>query len=269
METVGLYCYLIMLVVELYFGSYYLLVFHLLPLLVFHGGEIMGAMLTHSGIDKRNSFDSNGLFDHKAEGLFGVMVWLLNTIANEFPINHGIHHAYTQLPLAVVNRDHTFINDYILKSYKNVRYNTVLAHKVQKNLLAKLPPPRWYNYVIQFAVDSLLIIDGILTLVGAPVPPPVAFEFLIVDYRLALVPKEQRYANMVGFWDTLQFIPRLKEMTTTNAYLQLVFNNYSYFKKYIEERGVPATVFKPEDICPLDVYQLNVVQRGRLSSKCD
>jgi hypothetical protein len=40
-ETFGLYGYLSMLALELYFGSYYLLVFHLLPLLLFHGCEVL------------------------------------------------------------------------------------------------------------------------------------------------------------------------------------------------------------------------------------
>lgn len=82
-------------------------------------------MISHSGIDKRNSFDSNGIFDHNCQGLFKVMIWLLNNVANMFPINHGIHHAYTQLPLEVINRDYQLINSHILASYPNVRYNTV------------------------------------------------------------------------------------------------------------------------------------------------
>jgi hypothetical protein len=259
-ETFGLYVYILLLAGELYFGGHYLLVFHLLPLLVYHGGEITGAMISHSGIDKRNSFDSNGIFDENCEGLFSVMIWLLNTLANKFPINHGIHHAYTQLPLEVINNDYKTINEHILKSYQNVRYNTVLAHKVQKSILAQLPPPRWYNYVIQFVVDCLLLLLGVLTLIGAPVPPPIALEWLIVDYRILFVPREQRYANLVGFWNTVQLVPRLKAMTAQNAYLELAFNNYSYFKKYLDARGIKPTQFKPEDICPPDVYQVNVLQ---------
>lgn len=82
-------------------------------------------MLSHSGIDKRNSFDSNGIFDENCPGLFSVMIWLLNNLANMFPINHGIHHAYTQLPLEVINADYKEINAHILKTYQNVRHNTV------------------------------------------------------------------------------------------------------------------------------------------------
>lgn len=266
-ETFGLYVYLFGVALELYYGGFYLLVFHLLPLLVYHGGEITGAMLSHSGIDKRNSFDSNGIFDEDCGGLFGVMVWLLNTLANMFPINHGIHHAYTQLPLEIINQDYKKINEHILNNYQHVRHNQVLAHKVQKSILSKLPPPRWYNYVIQFIVDCLVLFVGVLTLIGAPVPPPVALEWLIVDYRILFVPKEQRYANLVGFWDTIQLIPRLKEVTSDNAYLQLAFHNYSFFKKYLDEHGLKPTQFKPEDICPPEVYQLNIVQRGVVTAK--
>jgi hypothetical protein len=265
-ETVGLYLYMLAIGVELYFGGHYLLCFHLLPLLVYHGGEITGAMLSHSGIDKRNSFDSNGLFGEDCEGLFGIMVWLLNVLANKFPINHGIHHAYTQLPLEIINRDYAMINAHIVSNYQNIRYNQVLAHKVQKSIISKLPPPRWYNYAIQYVVDVLVLVVGILTLIGAPIPPPVAFEWLIVDYRI-MFSREERYANLVGFWNTIQLVPRLKEMTSENAYLQLAFRNYSYFAKYLAERGIKPTEFKPEDICPPEVYQLNVVQRGKIKAQ--
>lgn len=264
-ETFGLYVYIAMLAAELYLGSYYLLVFHLCPLLVYHGGEITGAMISHSGIDKRNSFDSNGIFDDDCKGLFSVMIWLLNNVANMFPINHGIHHAYTQLPLEVINHDYKAINAHILSSYPNVRHNTVLAHKVQKNLLSQLPPPRWYNYIVQFVIDCLILVLGILTLIGAPVPPPVALEWLIVDYRLLFVPREKRYANLVGFWDTVQLIPRLKAMTSKNAYLHLAFRNYTYFKNYLDARGLQPTKFKPEDICSPAVYELNILKAAKVN----
>lgn len=39
-ETAGLYVYLLGVVAELYYGGCYLLVFHLAPLLVYHGGEV-------------------------------------------------------------------------------------------------------------------------------------------------------------------------------------------------------------------------------------
>jgi len=262
-ETVGLYVYMLGVGVELYFGSHFLLVFHLIPLLVLHGGEIMGAIISHSGIDKRNSFNSNGCFGEDVPGLFGIMIWMLNTLANLFPINHGIHHAYSQLPLDVINRDYKKINKHIKENYPNIRYNEVLSHRVHKNLFAQLSPPRWYDYVFQFIYDIAMFVLAILTIMGAPVPPPLVFEVFFVDYRTLFLSRYQRYANIVGFWDTVQLEPRLREVAKANAYLVLVFKNYSYFKSQIEKVGMKPTHFEVEEICPREVYDENVVNRHK------
>lgn len=262
-ETVGLYIYMFCVGVELYYGSHFLLVFHLIPLLVLHGGEVLGAILSHSGIDKRNSFNSNGCFDEEVPGLFRVMIWMLNTLANFFPINHGIHHAYSQLPLDVINRDYKKINKHIVENYPNIRYNEVLCQRVQKNLFSQLPPPRWYDYIVQFVYDIAMLVLAVLTIIGAPVPPPLVFECFIVDYRIFFLSKYQRYANIVGFWDAVQLEPRLREVAKANAYLVLTFKKYTWFKSQIEKVGMKPTKFAIEDICPPEVYQENVINRHK------
>lgn len=76
----GLYCYMIALICELYYlKSFYILAFHMTPVMFFISATVCQAAITHSGIDKRNSFDSNGLMDaDTAEGLFACH---LRTIA--------------------------------------------------------------------------------------------------------------------------------------------------------------------------------------------
>jgi len=183
-EMVGIYAYMAALICEMYYlNSFYLFAFHMLPCMFFMSATVCQAVITHSGVDKRNSFDSNGLFDaDTCEGLFACHLRLIGFFGDQGVFNHGIHHAFTQLPLDIVNKEYKEINEYCLKTYKHVRYNKVLAHRVHANVLSKLPPPKWYDYIIQYFCSFMIVAICTGTFIGLPVVPTF-FELLAIDYR--------------------------------------------------------------------------------------
>jgi hypothetical protein len=242
-EAVGLYSYMITLFAELYYGSFFLLCFHLFPLLVFHGSQILGATLSHSGIDKRNSFNSNGLFDpDTAKGLFKLSITIVNVISGGGIINHGIHHGYSQAPLELINREYKRINQYCLDNFKDVRYNNVLAMQVQATIYDNLPPLRFYDYIFQSIVTCTILFFSVLTVIGMDIPP-VFFEPFLVDYRiLTHASKSQRYANILGMWDTIHMMERYGRVSNPNAYLQFAAKQYVFMQEWIAAHPDPKAV---------------------------
>lgn len=53
---------------------------------------------------------------------------------------------------------------------------------MHKNILDRLPPPKWYHYVVQFFVSLGVILLNVGVFVGLPITP-IPFELMLVDYR--------------------------------------------------------------------------------------
>jgi len=267
-EAIGLYCYMAAAFYELYRGSFFIVAFHTIPTLIVHGATACSAAVAHSGIDKRNSFNSNGLFEvDKLNGLFWVHIKLLCLLADNAPLNHGIHHAFSQLPLHIVNKDHREINRHCLEHYKDVRFNQVLTHIMHKNILDRLPPPKWYHYIVQFFVSlGVIILNGGIFL-GLPVTP-VPFELMLVDYRALLVStKAERYANHMGLLKALEFEERETEMEDTNAYYQLVMEKYQMMKEYLKNYPETKIPDLRKSLASEDVIHYNIVERSSRRQK--
>lgn len=239
-ETTAFYIYLGALVTELLFGSYFLLVFHLLPGLLLASSQILGAVIVHSAIDNRNSFASNGIFDYQtAEGLFKVPLWFFGLMNNGFFVNHGIHHAYPQVPLEIINRNYKRYHEKILQDYTGVRYNTVISHVIYKPLLENLRKPNLFDYAIAFLVCNVALLAMMLTIMGLPLPPSF-FELSLVDYRVFLAySKSERLACIVTFWDKLRLEQRYQAIQSPNTYLKRIYDRYGKMKRYLIEHPVP------------------------------
>ncbi|MCG9892195.1 MAG: hypothetical protein MH252_14100 [Thermosynechococcaceae cyanobacterium MS004] len=233
-EIVGFYTYITAIALELGHGSYFLLIFHLIPLNVLAGVQILSAVIVHSGVDRRNSFESNGLFDYRTcQGLFKVPLWLYSLLGNGGIINHGIHHAYPQVPLDLINQDYQRLNQHILERYTNVRYNSVLCMVMHKNLLDRLPPPNLFDYIVTFFLSLLALLASMITVAGAPFPPTM-LELLLVDYRVLRVStKAERYTNFISFWDRLNLEERYRQASNANTYFRWVYRRYQYRKEYL------------------------------------
>jgi len=262
-EMIGFYSYLSWMIYEVLFcDSCFLLVFHMGPGVIYHGAQVMGAMIAHSGIDKRNSFNSNGLFDwREAKGLFKVTLFVVDLFACGGCSNHGIHHAHTQLPLHMINNNLREINAYCLKTYKDVRFNTVLAHNIYGDLHAQLPAPQWYDYVIQACFIFVLLAYSAIIIMGAPLPPPIAFENMLLDYRWPFyVNKADVWARWKIYVDHLQIQSRKQLVVSPNAYLDIVANNFPRYEAYMKDHKV--TIPPPADlkdrIMPQEVYDFNI-----------
>ena len=246
----------------LFCQSCFLLVFHMGPGVIFHGAQVMGAMIAHSGIDKRNSFNSNGLFDwREAKGLFKVTLFVVDLFAAGGCSNHGIHHAHSQLPLHLINQNVREINAYALKTYKDVRFNTTLAHLIYGDLHATLPTPQWYDYVIQaFFIFTLLAYSAII-IMGAPLPPPIAFENLLLDYRFYFyVNKADVWARWKVYAEHLQIKGRQQLIVSPNAYLDLVAGYFPKCEQVLKNNKVtiPPPADLAERVCPKEVYDFNI-----------
>jgi len=268
-EMFVLYSYLIALFVEMFCGSFWLISFHMLPLLYFSSAQIIGATLSHSGIDKRNSFNSNGLFDiDECHGLFKVALYLIGMLGNWGIVNHGIHHAYSLLPLTVVNQEYKFINQVCLTRYKNVRYNQVLSHITQKASYAQLPPPKWYDYVIQAVFDWLCVTGVIFSIMGVPFTP-VLFEHGMVDYRIYFSSKATRMAGIVALWKTMELDERVPEKKDWNAYFWVVYKRMqdaeAWLAKNAPNTPIPRLDKEPNMLASPEVMHFMIKQRGRLS----
>jgi hypothetical protein len=241
-ETVLFYGYYAAVIYEFFWlHSYFLLVFHMIPSCILMSAQIVGATIVHSGADNRNSFDSNGIFDpKKLKGLFRLTVWFNNLLTCNFEINHGIHHAYPPLPLSVINREYEHFHKHILANYKNVRLNQVMAHRMHRNILERLPQPRWFDYVVTFGFNILAHLCVCFTIMGVPIPPNL-FERLLVDYRLYVYSsRRERRANFIRFMDSMHFLERWAEIPEPNSYLRFFHRRYERYKAYLE-----ATAMEP------------------------
>jgi len=262
---IGFYSYLTLMLYELLFcNTCFLLIFHMGPGLIYHGAQVMGAMIAHSGVDKRNSFNSNGLFDwREAKGLFQVTLFVVDLFSNGGCSNHGIHHAHTQLPLHLVNKNLREINAYCIKNFKDLRYNNTTSMNIFGDLHATIPPPKWYDYVIHAIwIFSLLGYSAII-IMGAPLPPPIAFENLLLDYRFYF------YVNRVDVWARFKVaaehykVKTRKELITTpNAYLDLYCSWLDQCENVLSK--TPVTIPPPADLCdrimPKEVYEFNIAR---------
>jgi len=234
------------------------------PGVIYHGAQVMGAMIAHSGIDKRNSFNSNGLFDwREAKGLFQVTLFVVDLFANGGCSNHGIHHAHTQLPLYLLNNNLREINSYALKTFKDVRFNSVNSHLIYGDLHATIPQPKWYDYIIQAVFIFSLLAYSAIIIMGAPLPPPIAFENLLVDYRFYF------YVNRADMWirwktyaEHIQITSRKELIVSPNAYLDLVAGFFLTCDNYLKTH--PVTIPVPanfvDKLCPKEVYEFNIAR---------
>lgn len=241
-ETLGFYAYLTVMIWELFNGSYFLLLFHLIPGYILASAQVLSAVTVHSGIDKSNSFESNAIFDWKtAKGLFKVPLRFYCLIGNGGIINHGIHHAYPQVPLDIINKDFRRINKHILENYSRVRYNEIMSMRIQRSLLDRLGPPNPFDYVVAFFCSLIALGACMFTVVGVPIPPTV-FELLLVDYRIYFVStKAERFANSVAFWNSINLEERYNQTQNRNTYLEWVYSRYRMMKAYLEKHPVPTT----------------------------
>jgi hypothetical protein len=266
-EVIGLYTYLAAVAFEIYSGSFFLIAFHMVPLMYFHAGVILSASVCHSGVDKRNSFNSNGLFDpDTAPGLFSLSLRFLCHCGAETIINHGIHHAYTQLPLEIINREYKMLNKYIMENYKNVRYNETMYMTMYKDLFQRLPAPRWYDWVLQFLACNIVFMATILTIAGFNIPLMI-FEPVLVDYRLFLTStKSERYKRNLAMWAQMDMPDRQNEdkYKNANAYFWIVVKNCKMMKEYLDqtEPGWKAVTIDP--IAPKEIMDIMVTKRGKL-----
>ncbi|MBC8123132.1 MAG: fatty acid desaturase [Gemmatimonadaceae bacterium] len=245
-ETIAFYIYLTVLVTELFFGSYFLLVFHLIPGFLLASSQIMSGTIVHSATDSQNSFESNGLMDYRtAEGLFKVPLWFYGLFNNGFFVNHGIHHAYPQVPLEIVTNDYRRYHEYILDHYTDVRYNKVLTHRVQADLLARLGPPNLFDYVVAFFCSLLGLFAMMLTVLGLPVPPTI-FEMLLVDYRIYFVSTPtERMLNRIAFFESVRLEERYRQIAKPNVYMEFVYARYRRMKEYVKKHPLPASTQNP------------------------
>jgi fatty acid desaturase len=244
-ETLGFYAYIIILATELVNGSYFLLVFHLIPSYVLASSQVLSAIIVHSGIDRRNSFESNGIFDYKSfKGLFKVPMMFYCLVGNGGIINHGIHHAYPQVPLDILNKEYQRLNQHILENYTGVRYNTVMTMRIQKDLLARLGAPNPFDYVVAFFCSLVALGACMFTVTGLPVPPTI-FELLLVDYRIYFnSTKAERFTNAVAFWDTVRLEERYHQTPEPNTYLKWVYKRYCRMKTYLAKQSVSTAAVK-------------------------
>ncbi len=242
-EILGFYTYLGVMIWELTHGSYFLFVFNLIPAFILSGSQVLSAIIVHSGVDRRNSFESNGIMDPKTcDGLFKLPLTFYNLIGAGGIVNHAIHHAYPQVPLEIVNEDYERLNQHILNSYPNVRYNAVLTMKVHQNLLERLGPPNIFDYFVTFCVSVVALFNAILIVVGVNIVPPVIFELMLVDYRVYFAStKWERYTNWVTFGDAINLAERYLSTPAPNSYLEIVYGIYCEMKQYLEAHPEEST----------------------------
>jgi hypothetical protein len=236
-ETVAFYGYYAAMVYELLvLHSYFLLVFQTLPGLLIAASQILGAVIVHSGVDRRNSFDSNGIFDpKKLTGLFAVSAWFNGLLSGRFIVNHGIHHAYPPLPLEIINNEYERYHRHILSSYDNVRFNQLITHRVYGSILARLPEPSWFDRGVTLAIAVIAHLTVTLTIMGLPFPPNV-FERLLVDYRLYLYStKRERLESFVRFLNSVDFEARWAETAEPNTYLRFFHRRYERARAYLDK----------------------------------
>jgi len=197
----------------------------------------------------------------RPKGLFKVTLFVVDLFANGGCSNHGIHHAHTQLPLHLINKNLREINSYVLKNFKDVRYNTLLSHNIYGDLHDTLPEPKWYDYVIQACFIFCLLAYSAIIIMGAPLPPPIAFENLLIDYRFYMyVNKADVWARWRVYVDHLQITARRQLIVSPNAYLDLVCANFLKYEQVMKTHKVtiPPPADLPSRVCPKEVYDFNI-----------
>jgi hypothetical protein len=255
-EAVAVHVYLAGLITELVWArSCFLLCFHMLPYLLTVTARLTTGMLTHSGLDPRNSFNSCGLFDERdARGLFRVMVWLVNLLSDGGLSAHPIHHGYSQAPVSTILPIVREVNAHCRRTYRGVRYNRVLSHEAHAQLLARLPPPRWYDYPVQFVVDVAALVLSGTTILGSPLPP-ILFELAVVDYRVMLTSTAaERSANLLAVWDSVQLLPRSQAARKRNSYLDFAVRRYHAMRRLLDQAPPPKPVATARAFAPAFVY---------------
>jgi len=269
---VGFYSYISLMCYELLFcESCYIFVFHLGPSMIHQGSQIQGAMLNHSGIDRRNSFNSNGLFDwREAKGLFKVSLFVVELFGNGGVSNHGIHHAHTQLPLEMINKNLREINAYALKTYKHVRYNQLLAMLTYKDIYERIPEPKWYDYVIQALVTWCFLCYCCILVTGLPIPPPVVLEYLLVDYRFHFyATKEDISARFLVLTERMQIQNRKKLLANPNYYLVMMDKMVDKHKEFMKGKQPPIPISPglADTLIPPEVEEFNILKPMELLKK--
>jgi len=257
-EAVGLCLYLGLAAYELWCGSNFIVCYHMLPMTWSISARLFTGMFTHSAVDRRNSFNSCGIFHERdAKGLFKLTVWMINLLTNRGLSQHGLHHGYTQCPPAIINANIEDINAHILANYKHVRYNRIFAHEVHRDSLARLPPPRYYDYAVQALVNLACITATMFTVFGFDVSPYKS-ELAMVDYRaLIRIPKAERYANFIAMLDSLAIRDRARKLRSQHHYLLSVRAAGNAMQAYLKAHQ-PGTRIPPHRLyAPDDVYRAN------------
>jgi len=263
-EMVGLYSYLSLMCYEtLFCNSCYLLGYHLLPALVFGGSQYNGAILAHSGVDVRNSFDSCGLFNwREVKGLFKITLCIFDTLSDGTNSNHAIHHAYTQMPLDIVNAHMPEINAHCLKTYKNVRYNQVMATRIYKDLFERIPEPRWYDYIVQALIALLFVVAGVIIFLGIPLPPTPRFEHILIDYRILFYSTKQERATrwLKVMEEVLHIEDRAKLMKAPNMFTKIILGLLASVREDLKTlpKGEPVPKGLVDSICIPEVWDFNI-----------
>jgi hypothetical protein len=242
-ETILFYGFMAAIIYETFFlHSYFLLAFHVLPGLLVSSSQAMGASFAHSGVDKRNSFESNGLFDpKKLTGLLKVSNAYFAFFNDNFTINHGIHHAYPRVPLEIINKEYEHYHQHIFATYKDVRFNQLNSQKMHKNILERLPTPNFLNVIVTLFICVVAHVSICLTILGffiAPIP----FEPFLVDYRIFTksTPVE-RMTNFIKFMDNVELHEKFQQTKEPNTYLNFVHARYQRFKARLATAVATAT----------------------------
>lgn len=227
-ESAIFYAWFAALVYETFFTrSFFLLTYQLVPALAVVSSQIMGAALVHSGTDARNSFNSNGLFDPKtAKGLWRVSMGWFGLFNNGMFVNHGIHHAYPQVPLNIINENYERYNAHILATWKNVRYNTLINGETHANILGRLPPAGPLAHVVQVLVAALTHVAMCFVVMGIPIPPNF-FELPLLDWRaMVRSTRRERLENWVKFIERIELPQRYPTMQNPNTYARFFYWRY-------------------------------------------
>lgn len=230
-EALFFFLYLAALVTELAMGSWFLLCFQLAPGLIISGAQIMGAFIVHSGKDAINSWESNGLMDHKtADGLFKVTLGWFRLFNNNLFVNHAIHHANPQVPLRIINQDYERYHRFILSTYEGVRYNRLIFHDVYEPILKRMPAPGPLAYGVAFFV--VLFSHGMITLAALGMPiAPFVFEWAYIDWRIPFYSTPlERVALRVAYLERIDLAGRYAQIAEPNFYMRVLYGRYLRFK---------------------------------------
>jgi len=154
------------------------------------------------------------------------------------------------------------INAYALKTFKNVRYNSMMSHIVYGDLLAQIPPPKWYDYIIQAILVMGMLAYSAIIVMGVPLPPPIVFETLLIDYRYYFyVSRADAWARWKVVVDYLQILERKKLIKTPNHYLDLYVGYFEKCSGILQNGKVnlpPNVEYLQQNIIPKEVWEFNI-----------